>query len=280
MGASDDGSKAYFDSRRPLTDDDDDDKVDLYRYENGTLTLISADPSPFDPEDAEDAFAAPEPLDRGDLLSEDGSRIYFSSTQSMSPDDTDCGRMDFYEHSDTGNRLVTVRAVSPTIAPGPCAFDTAMPTFDLAAANPGDGLECRIDQEDWEACSSTFTPEINDGDHVLYVRGIPRRVRNPASRTADSPSRRRIRRTRQSPTARSTAGTSSSPTSTGDPRSSSSPRSRPATSNAASMTIRSSSVINPARRSANSARTARMIRCPSAHTPSTSVRSTATETRT
>ena len=126
VGASDDGSKAYFDSRRPLTDDDDDDKVDLYRYENGTLTLISADPSPFDPEDAEDAFAAPEPLDRGDLLSEDGSRIYFRSTQSMSPDDTDCGRMDFYEHSDTGNRLVTVRADAPNIAPGPCAFDTAI----------------------------------------------------------------------------------------------------------------------------------------------------------
>ncbi len=172
VGASDDGSKVYFDSKRSLTDDDDDGgKVDLYRYENGTLTLISADPSPVDPEDAEDAFAAPEPLDGGDPLSEDGSRIYFRSTQSMSPDDTDCGRMDFYEHSDTGNRLVTVGADAPTIAPGPCAFDTNTPTFDLEPANPGDELECRIDQEDWEACSSTFTPEINDGDHVLYVRG-------------------------------------------------------------------------------------------------------------
>ena len=64
VGASDDGSKAYFDSWRPLTaDDDDGDKIDLFRYEGGTLTLISADPSPVDPADAEDAFAAPEPLD-------------------------------------------------------------------------------------------------------------------------------------------------------------------------------------------------------------------------
>ena len=172
VGASDDGSKVYFDSRRPLTDDDDDGgKVDLYRYENGTLTLISADPSPIDPEDAEDATAAPEPLDRGDPLSDDGSRIYFRSKQSMSPADTDCGRVDFYEHSDSGNRLVTVGANAPTIAPGPCEFETNTPTFDLEPANPGDDLECRIDQEDYEPCSSTFTPEINNGEHVLTVRG-------------------------------------------------------------------------------------------------------------
>ena len=171
VGASDDGSTAYFDSKRPLTGDDDDDKVDLYRYENGTLTLISADPSPVDPEDADDAFAAPEPLDRGDPLSEDGSRIYFRSTQSMSPDDTDCGRMDFYEHSDSGNRLVMVGAEAPTIGAGPCTFDTNTPTFDLQPATPGGGLECRIDQEVWEACSSSFAAAINNGEHVLYVRG-------------------------------------------------------------------------------------------------------------
>ena len=171
VGASDDGSTAYFDSKRPLTDDDDDDKVDLFRYENGTLTLISADPSPVDPEDAADAFAAPEPLDRGDPLSEDGTRIYFRSTQSMSPDDTDCGRMDFYEHSDSGNRLVMVGAEAPTIGAGPCDFDTNTPTFDLEPATPGGELECRIDQEGWEACSSSFSPVINNGEHVLYVRG-------------------------------------------------------------------------------------------------------------
>lgn len=172
VGASDDGSKAYFDSRRPLTEDDDDGgKVDLYRYENGTHTLISADPSPTDPEDAEDASGAPRPLDNGDPLSDDGSRIYFRSQQSMSPADTDCGRVDFYEHSATGNRMVTVGAGAPTIGPGPCAFDTNTPTFDLAPASPGGGLECRIDQEDWEPCPSSFTPEIDNGEHVLYVRG-------------------------------------------------------------------------------------------------------------
>ena len=45
------------------------------------------------------------------------------------------------------------------------------PNFDLEPANPGGDLECRIDQEDWEPCSSSFTPEINNGEHVLYVRG-------------------------------------------------------------------------------------------------------------
>lgn len=171
VGASDDGSKVYFDSKRPLTDDDDDGgKADLYRYENGALTLISADPSPVDPADAEDATAELEPLDRGEPLSGDGSHIYFRSAQSMSPDDTDCGRVDFYEHSDSGNRLVTVGADAPTIAPGRCEFDTNNPTFDLDPANPGDDIQCRIDQEDWQACSPTFTPQINDGDHVLYVR--------------------------------------------------------------------------------------------------------------
>jgi len=169
VGASDDGSKAYFDSKRPLADDDDDGgKVDLYMYENGTLTLISADPSSAD---AEDATAAPEPLDRGEPISKDGSRVYFRSTQSMSPDDTDCGRVDFYEHSDSGNRLVTVGADAPTIGAGPCAFDTNTPTFDLEPATPGGGLQCRIDQEDWTPCTSSFTPTINNGEHVLYVRG-------------------------------------------------------------------------------------------------------------
>ena len=172
VGASDDGSNVYFDSKRPLTDDDDDGgKVDLYRYENGTLTLISADPSPIDPEVAEGATGAPGPLDDGDPLSDDGSRIYFKSRQSMSPADADCGRVDFYEHSDAGNRLVTVGEDAPTISPGPCAFDTNTPTFELEPADSGDQLECRIDQGDYEPCSSTFTPEINNGEHVLTVRG-------------------------------------------------------------------------------------------------------------
>ncbi|HEU4803046.1 MAG TPA: hypothetical protein VFS73_07710 [Solirubrobacterales bacterium] len=172
VGASDDGSNVYFDSKRPLTDDDDDGgKVDLYRYENGTLTLISADPSPIDPEDAEDATGAPGPLDDGDQLSDDGSRIYFKSRQSMSPADTDCGRTDLYEHSDSGNRLVTVGAGAPKIASGPCAFDTNEPTFNLEPANSGEALECRIDQGDYVPCSPTFTPEVDNGEHVLTVRG-------------------------------------------------------------------------------------------------------------
>ena len=172
VGASDDGSKVYFDSRRSLANSDDDGgKTDLYRYENGSLTLISAEPSPVDPADADDATAAPEPLDDGDPLSDDGSRIYFRSKQAMSPDDTDCGRADFYEHSDTGNRMVTVGADAPEIAPGACAFDTNTPTFDLAPATPGGGLECRIDQEAWQSCAPSFTPDVNNGEHVLYVRG-------------------------------------------------------------------------------------------------------------
>jgi hypothetical protein len=172
VGASDDGSKVYFDSRRPLTDDDDDGgKLDLYRYENGALTLISADPSPVDPEDADDAFASSGPLDSGDPMSDDGSRIYFRSKQSLTPEDTDCGRVDFYEHSDAGNQLVTMGAGTPTIAPGPCAFDTNTPTFGLEPAQPGDSLECRIDQDDFEPCYSPFTPQINNGEHVLSVRG-------------------------------------------------------------------------------------------------------------
>ena len=53
VGASDDGSKAYFDSRGSLTGDDDDGgKIDLFRYADGALTLISAGPSPVDPADA------------------------------------------------------------------------------------------------------------------------------------------------------------------------------------------------------------------------------------
>jgi len=168
MGASDDGSVAYFESERPLTPDDDDDKVDIFRYENGTLTLVSAGGSSTDPADAENPFA---PLN-GDPVSDDGSHVYFRSAQSMTPDDTDCGRFDFYEHSDSGNRLVTVGADAPTIVPGPCTFDTKTPTFELEPANPGEGLECRINQGDFEPCSSPFTPEVDgNGDHVLYVRG-------------------------------------------------------------------------------------------------------------
>jgi hypothetical protein len=62
-------------------------------------------------------------------------------------------------------------AGAPTIAPGPCAFDTNTPTFGLEPAQPGDSLECRVDQDDFEPCSSPFTPQINNGEHVLSVRG-------------------------------------------------------------------------------------------------------------
>ena len=110
--------------------------------------------------------------------------------QSMSSDDTDCGRVDFYEHSDTGNRLVTLGGRRPRRSPPGRAHSTrTMPTFELAAGEPGDELERRIDQGDYEACSSTFTPEINDGRSRPVCRGDPRRICNPTSPTGDSRSR-------------------------------------------------------------------------------------------
>ena len=95
---------------------------------------------------------------------EDGRGVYFHTGHSMSPADTGCGRTDFYEHSDTGNGLVTVgrRRRSP-LAP---ARSTATPTFDLVPATRK-RAQCRIDQDAYKPCSSTFTQEINDGEHVL-----------------------------------------------------------------------------------------------------------------
>jgi len=163
-GISDDGSRAFFTSERSLTGDDQDGgESDVYRYSANGLKLLSA---------LSPGVPGPEQGVRGYAVSNDGERVYAGTTEALVPEDTDCGRGDFYEFPDSGASLVTVGSGAPTIAPGPCEFETSTPTFELIPSTPGGELECSIDMSPYEGCSTQYTPaSLSDGQHVLYVRG-------------------------------------------------------------------------------------------------------------
>lgn len=177
-GASDDGLTVYFNSGAPLVaEDTDDQKVDLYRSSGGDIELVSAGPS------GEQTLQSSFDAGPGDPISADGERAVFHSVEELTWDDTDCGRVDFYEAVGSGVRLITAAADAPTIAAGPCEIAGPNAHFELGPATPGGGLECRIDEGTFDACSSSFTtPPLAEGEHVLFVRGADA---GPGSGVAD-----------------------------------------------------------------------------------------------
>jgi hypothetical protein len=64
-----------------------------------------------------------------------------------------------------------------TIDSGPSGLTTdATPTFDFSSDDPGASFECRVDTEDFAACSgpadSHTTAELTDGPHTFEVRAV------------------------------------------------------------------------------------------------------------
>jgi hypothetical protein len=106
--ASADGSRVFFTTRQKLTaDDTDSDLRDVYERAGGVTTLVSQPTGVADP-DTDNAFFAG--------ASADGTRVFFSTVQKLSADDTDSGFFfDVYERAGGVTTLVS----RPTGVPDP-----------------------------------------------------------------------------------------------------------------------------------------------------------------
>jgi hypothetical protein len=118
-----DGTRVYFSTVDRMTaDDQDTDRNDIYERTGGQTTLATGPgPGVSDP-------------DSGDILQGDasaGGRLFFSTTQDLSADDTDPGLQDVYENVNGETRLVT----QPTGVPDPGT--EALDLFDIAVTVDG-----------------------------------------------------------------------------------------------------------------------------------------------
>jgi hypothetical protein len=89
-GASDDGTHVFFESTQKLTDLDTDDSRDVYQRSGGVTELVSAPAGVEDPTEGDAAFVG---------ASEDGTRVFFRTSQRLTAEDNDSNRLDAYERS-------------------------------------------------------------------------------------------------------------------------------------------------------------------------------------
>jgi hypothetical protein len=107
VATSEDGGRAFFQTSQKLTTDDTDtNRDDLYERAAGVTTLVSQPTGVTDP-DTNLAFFVD--------LSADGSHAFFNTTQKLTADDLDSGRVDTYERAGDVTTLVT----KPTGVPDP-----------------------------------------------------------------------------------------------------------------------------------------------------------------
>ncbi len=151
--ASDDGARVFLRTAERLADADGDSSVDVYERVGGRTSLISAGGSgPFD----------------ADLVgvSNDGVRVVLSTQEALAGGDPDAA-----------TDLYAVRIPFPvdtTIGSGPSGTTSDdTPTFTVAAAEPGNELECRVDEAPFAACSVEVTTQpLGDGPHVFEARTV------------------------------------------------------------------------------------------------------------
>src|SRR4051794_16593800 len=98
-GAAPDGSAVYFATTEQLDPEDTDSAVDVYVRRGSKLELASG-PAPGAPDSGASGIQL-----RG--VSGDGSTVVFQTGDALSPDDTDDGQPDIYEHSGGVTRLVS-----------------------------------------------------------------------------------------------------------------------------------------------------------------------------
>jgi hypothetical protein len=117
-GAAWDGSRVFFTTPERLEPTDTDDTIDVYERSGGVTRLVSAPPIGGVAAAVDANFVA---------ASEDGSRVFFRTTESLVAADTD-GIQDIYERS--GGTTTTLVSIGPTggnsIPPvgGPATLDT------------------------------------------------------------------------------------------------------------------------------------------------------------
>jgi large repetitive protein len=146
---------------------------------------VSFDQTPDDPTEERSAtfeFSADEDVDRFECSLEGGPFEECSSPRNIE------GALNFGEHSFSvravdlaGNRgeaetftWTVERGTGPTvtITSGPDSpTNETTARFEFSAPDAV-RLECRLDEGDFEACSSPSTQQVDEGDHVFVVRGV------------------------------------------------------------------------------------------------------------
>ena len=121
-GVSADGSRVFLETTQKLTADDlDAGRHDIYERAGGVTTLISKPTGVPDPDTA-DVLTQ--------VVSADGSRVLFTTSQKLTTDDLDTGRTDIYERAGGVTTLIS----KPTGVSDP---DTANVSFVSGASTDG-----------------------------------------------------------------------------------------------------------------------------------------------
>ena len=147
--------------------------------------VVSFDQTPDDPTEERSAsfeFSADKDVDRFECSLEGGPFEECSSPRNIT------GPLSFGEHAFSvravdlaGNRgdaetfqWTVERGQGPTVTitkfPEALTNETTA-TFEFSSPDAV-RLECRVDDEDFEACSSPFSRRVDEGDHVFAVRGV------------------------------------------------------------------------------------------------------------
>lgn len=149
LGAAADGSTVYFgSSERVLPAVDQDSATDIYARRGAKLELVSG-PAPGAPDSGAGGVSPRK-------TSADGSTVVFQTNDSLSPEDTDDGEPDLYEHSGGVTRLVSVP--DPALTPG-FDFSFFSPLVDVSP----DGRLVAF------ATSGKLSPADTDGNQDVYV---------------------------------------------------------------------------------------------------------------
>jgi len=150
-----------------------------------TAPVVSFDKTPDDPTEERSAsfeFSADEDVDRFECSLDGGPSEECSSPRNIA------GPLSFGQHSFAvravdlaGNRgdaetfsWTVQRGEGPTvtITSGPDSLtNETTATFGFSAPDAV-RFQCRLDDSDFEACSSPSTQSVDEGDHVFVVRGI------------------------------------------------------------------------------------------------------------
>jgi hypothetical protein len=123
VGAPADGSAVYFATTEQLVPEDQDSAVDVYIRRGSKLELASG-PAPGAPDSGASGVQP-----RG--VSADGSVLVFQTNDSLSPDDTDDGQPDIYEHSGGATRVVS--RPDPAVPPPFIPFAFYSPLVSISA---------------------------------------------------------------------------------------------------------------------------------------------------
>lgn len=144
-GVSRDGSRVFFHTQAKMTDDDEDSgRQDVYERSGGITKLVSKPTGVADPATGGARLEA---------ISDDGSRVFFTSEQELTPDDDDTVYTDVYERAGGVTTLISKPSQSGLITPAQSVWFGAITgdgrhvyfeTTETMAADDTDTLRCDV----------------------------------------------------------------------------------------------------------------------------------------